>query len=258
MIGNEDRAASACVKGLHSRTDCSACTGSGSLIDLYPELAALWHPERNGALTPRDIPAGSHKKVWWRCGEGHDWQAAVYSLTMAGSACPYCAGKLPILGKTDLTTTHPALAKEWNRERNGALTPRDVSQGSERAVWWRCGLGHSYRAQVFSRAAGTGCPYCAGRRVLPGFNDLAATDPRTAEQWYQPLNGALTPRQVSRGSHKKVWWCCGEGHVWQAAVFSRTRGSGCPVCAGRVRPRRGDRGSAHRRMYVPELARPAE
>ena len=41
MIGNEDRAASACVKGLHSRTDCSACTGSGSLIDLYPELAAL-------------------------------------------------------------------------------------------------------------------------------------------------------------------------------------------------------------------------
>ena len=32
-------------------------------------------------------------------------------------------------------------------------------------------------------------------------------------------------------SHKKVWWQCSEGHEWQAFVFNRTKGWGCPQCA---------------------------
>ena len=212
--------------------------GETDLAATHPDLAARWHPTKNAPLTPRQVMPGSHRMVWWQCEQGHDWQAAVYSQ-VGGSGCPYCAGKLPIPGKTDLAATHPALAGEWDREKNGSLTPQQVTPGSTKEVWWRCGLGHSYRAKIFSRAAGTGCPYCAGRRVLPGFNDLASTDPAAAEQWYQPLNGFLTPQQVTRGSHRKVWWQCAQGHVWQAAVFSRTRrrASDCPVCAGRVKVR---------------------
>ena len=90
---------------------------------------------------------------------------------------------------------------------------------------------------------GCGCPYCAGRKVLPGFNDLATADPRVAAQWHPTLNGSLTPEAVTAGSRKKVWWVCPEGHVWKAAVYARAGSwkSGCPVCAGRVR-RRGGRG----------------
>ena len=82
----------------------------------------------------------------------------------------------------------------------------------------------------------SGCPYCAGRKVLPGFNDLASLEPETARQWHPELNGALTPRMVTAGSHRKVWWECNQGHVWKAAIYSRTgpQKCGCPACSGKV------------------------
>ena len=54
-------------------------------------------------------------------------------------------------------------------------------------------------------------------------------------QWDTRSNLPLTPALISRGSKRKVWWRCEKGHVWQAAVYTRTgSGSGCPVCTGKV------------------------
>ncbi|GEM_PF-2446503 len=54
------------------------------------------------------------------------------------------------------------------------------------------------------------------------------------EQWDEDKNGLLTPETVTAGARRKVWWHCEYGHSWQASVFSRTGGTGCPVCAGKV------------------------
>ena len=134
-------------------------------------------------LVPADVSAGSQRSVWWRCEKGHSWRAAVRSRTV-GSGCPICAGKQLSLGENDLAALYPALAKQWDAEKNGRLTPRDVLPGAEKKVWWRCERGHSWRAAVSSRTrAGGGCPYCAGKQVLPGFNDLASQRPELAAQW---------------------------------------------------------------------------
>ncbi len=37
---------------------------AGSLVETHPELAAQWHKDKNGSLTPRDVTAGSRRKVW--------------------------------------------------------------------------------------------------------------------------------------------------------------------------------------------------
>ena len=86
-------------------------------------------------------------------------------------------------------------------------------------------------------ARGGGCPYCANRKVLPGFNDLATIQPLVTKQWHETLNGTLTPEMVTAGSHKKAWWQCSYGHVWKATIYSRAgvQQCGCPVCAGRTR-----------------------
>lgn len=102
-------------------------------------------------------------------------------------------------------------------------------------------LGHDYMAAVGMRTMqNSGCPYCAGKKVLAGFNDLATAHPKIAAQWHSGLNGQLTPQMVTAGSHKKVWWICAEGHVWKAVVYSRTgkQQRGCPVCAGTVNGKR--------------------
>ena len=181
------------------------------MLSRYPKVAALWHPTRNGDLTPAQIMPHTHKRYWWQCAKGHAWQVSPPALIMGGG-CPYCAGKRAIPGETDLVTLRPDLAAQWDRERNGALTPERVSPGSTKNVWWLCTLGHSYQSRVYSRAGGTGCPYCAGRKVLPGFNDLASTHPHLVQEWHGALNKALTPQCVTKGSHKNVWWQCREGH----------------------------------------------
>ena len=82
-----------------------------------------------------------------------------------------------------------------------------------------------------------GCPYCAGKKVLAGFNDLAAACPEIAAEWDAEKNGTLTPEMVTLGSHRRVWWRCPLGYVWKAVVYSRAGGRrcGCPYCAGKAR-----------------------
>ena len=206
--------------------------GETDLPATHPALAAEWDTVRNESLTPQMVSAGSHKNVWWICKNGHSYRSKVYSRS-SGVGCPYCAGKRVIPGQTDLATTHPALAAEWDFSRNGALTPQAVSKGCAKQIWWICQRGHSYHAKPYSRVAGAGCPYCAGKLVIPGQTDLATTHPQLAAQWDQTQNGAFTPQMVSAGSHKKVWWLCPLGHSYASAPYSRAAGSGCPYCTNR-------------------------
>jgi len=208
--------------------------GFNDLFTLNPELAREWDKEKN-KLTPSQVTPCSGKMIWWRCGEGHSWQAFVYSRTK-GSDCPYCTRQRVLAGFNDLLTHNPELAGEWDHEKN-ALSPDQVPPGTTRKAWWKCDKGHSWEAQIGSRNRGAECPYCTGRLLLPGFNDLQTHRPDIAGEWDHEKN-ALTPSQVAVGCNKAFWWRCGKGHSWKATVISRTRrpkdrrgGCGCPYCA---------------------------
>lgn len=55
-------------------------------------LLAQWDEERNLPLTPDTVTFGSHRKVWWRCDKGHQWQAVVFSRTgKSAVGCPACS-----------------------------------------------------------------------------------------------------------------------------------------------------------------------
>ena len=224
-------------------TGCPYCTGrkvtpkQGGLVKQFPLLTAEWDIEKNAPLTPQDVTTGSHKLIWWRCPKGHSYRSAVKTRAQA-SGCPYCAGKNVLPEETSLAAEYPSIAKEWDAAKNVPLLPTQVISGTRRKVWWRCEKGHSYRAVIAQRVQrGDGCPYCANRKVLPGFNDLATAAPLVAKQWHESLNGALTPEMVTTGSHKKAWWQCSYGHVWKATIYSRAgvQQCGCPVCAGRTK-----------------------
>ncbi len=135
-----------------------------SLANRFPYIATQWHPTRNGDLTPDRVTAGIDKKVWWRCVQGHEWEAAVHPRTSQDSGCPVCAGLNLLTGDDDLVTTSPGIAAQWHPTKNGDLTPDRVTAGSEIRVWWRCEQGHEWEAAVILRIYGSfGCPVCAER-----------------------------------------------------------------------------------------------
>jgi len=209
-----------------------AVPGVYSLAVECPELIPDWHPTKNGDLTPDTITPASGRKVWWQCQYGHEWQATVANRSRQRSGCPYCAGNVAVPGKNDLATVRPDLAAGWHPTKNGDLTPNLIARSSDRKVWWQCTKGHEWRASAANRYRGAGCPYCAGRRVLAGSNDLASHFPDLAAEWHPTKNGDLTPEGVSRSSGRVVWWQCAKGHEWRAAVNNRIRGRGCPYCSG--------------------------
>ena len=226
----------------YNGSGCPYCSGFyvsdvNRLSIHYPDVSEQWHPERNGTLIPQDVHYGSNKKRWWRCGEGHEWQAVVADRTLQGTGCPFCAGQR-VIDSNRLSILYSEVAKQWHSMKNGQLTPDDVAKASNKKVWWICEKypDHEWEAVIVDRTIGRqGCPFCAGKRVSD-TNKLSGLYPNVAKQWHPDSNGDLTPEDVTYGSNKKVWWICQKypGHEWEATPAERTtRGSGCPFCSGK-------------------------
>ena len=126
------------------------------------------------------------------------------------------------------------MLKEWDFSKNDGVSPYETAIRTHSIYWWLCSKGHSWEASPHNRAIGKGCPYCANRKVLAGYNDLASQRPDLVSEWDTEKNAGLSPSDVLVTSTKKVWWKCREGHTWNALIHVRTRlGCNCPYCANR-------------------------
>ncbi len=144
---------------------CPCCTnrvvvkGINDFATFHPDDAKEWHPTKNGNLTPDMVTKQSDRLVWWLCPKcGKDWQTKVRSKR----GCPHCLHK-PTIGKDDLATLRPDIAKEWHPMKNGALRPEHVKLKSNKKVWWLCPNNHEYQARIGERTRaleGTNCPIC--------------------------------------------------------------------------------------------------
>ena len=234
--------AKVCARSL-AGSRCPACAGvtpvpGKNTLDLYPEVAALWHPQRNGTLQPAQIHAGSQRRYWWLCTEGHEWEAPVQRVVASYKAvkrqkvtrpfgCSACvqSSRTP---RQPLGQVMPELLEEVDTNRHPNLDAiATLTTGSERKVWWVCARHqHCWQATVKSRVAGSGCPYCSNRRVLKGFNDLATTNPLLAQCWHPTLNGSLTPDSITAKSRHKVHWICPNGHYSVGSPMAKTTAPG--------------------------------
>lgn len=205
--------------------------GENDLATAFPDLLQEWCYEKN-EIRPENIYYGSSKKIWWKCKNNHVWEATPYNR-VNGTGCPYCKGKRPIIGTNDLFSLKPELCKEWDYEANKNLKPEDFLVNSNVKVWWKCKKGHQWKAEINRRSSGSGCPFCSGRRVIVGVNDLLTVNPELCREWDYEANKNVTPDKVKPGSNIKVWWKCNRGHSWESLICSRSKGHGCPYCSGK-------------------------
>jgi len=227
----------ASVKARSGGENCPICSGArviegiNDLATLKPELVQEWS-EKN-KIKPTEVSVGSHKKVIWKCKQGHEWEASIKSRTVNGTGCPYCSHNKVLEGFNDLASRFPQIAAEWS-DKNYPLLPTMVTPFANRKVWWKCSKGHEWYTLISTRSGGSKCPYCSGIALLKGFNDFATRQPQLAEEWSE-RNKPLTPDMINEKSRKNVWWKCKIcGFEWQSLVQSRIKGTVCPVCADRA------------------------
>jgi len=218
-----------------------------SLTFHNPEAAKLWDYEKNYPLTPENISFASNKLFWWKCSLGHSWEASVNSINRRPN-CPYCS-RQRVSELNSLQAKNTTLAGEWHYEKNGMITPSDISIKSHNKVWWKCPNGHVYKASVAARSIGNDCPYCSHHRVTKETS-LQAVNPTLAAEWHPTKNQKLIPSNVLPYSGKKVWWKCSMGHEWQATVSNRSCGRNCAYCSGKILTKERSLGTLN-----PQLAR---
>ena len=201
------------------------------LATLYPELLKERDYEKNWNLKPDEVSSKQNKKVWWKCKNGHSYEAKIYNRAN-GKWCPYCVNRKIIQWYNDLVTTHPEVAKQRNYDKNWDITPDMVNSGSHKKYRWKCSKWHEWETMVQDRANWTWCPYCSNKKVLAWYNDLATTNPELSKQWNFKKN-ILKPTEVTKSSAKKVRWICENGHEREAIIANRTKWNWCPYCVGK-------------------------
>ena len=150
---------------------------------------------------------------------------------------------------SNITITHPEIAKQWHPTKNGDLRAENFTYGSGKKVWWLCekncpeGCKHEWISIIQNRTThNQGCPFCSFPKKSTCIHDsLTYSHAEIAKQWHPTKNGDLKPEQFTFGSHKTVWWLCektcpeGCNHEWETRIYQRCgQNTGCPYCYRRV------------------------
>lgn len=150
--------------------------------------------------------------------------------------------------KEEITLAYhcPNLINEWHPTLNEDKTPYNTSYGSGYRAWWiliyddpRTGeqFVFEWQAAVFHRSKGQGCPYLSGKKVYPGFNDLATICPDLITQVHPIKNENLTASDIVAYSNKKIWWIYSYDDPetgryfefeWESEPATRISTMGCP------------------------------
>lgn len=146
-----------------------------------------------------------------------------------------------VVGENDLATVASKVAAMLSeKDKHFAF---EVTAGSKRKLVFVCpNCGQEFEATIQNVVRSvnhnlTGCPVCAGKKIVPGVNDLASKYPEIAAMWSG--KNKLSASEVAVKSNKKVFFKCRDcGKEFETkiehVVYAVENGTtGCPVCNGR-------------------------
>ncbi len=208
---------------------------------LFPDIARQWHPTLNGNLRPNQIAAHSNRKVYWLCDKGHSFDASP-DKRVRGDGCPYCSNRKLLAGYNDLETTFPAIAKEWDYEKNEGA-PKDYTYRSSYSAHWKCSsCGRKWQSKIRDRTASKyqTCPDCTAakrgeerhKRYLQKRGGI--TDPFLIKEWDYEKN-KNGPEEYAPKSNEEVYWICSKcGYRFKAKINNRAIRKSCACCERKV------------------------
>ncbi len=205
--------------------------GFNDAITKCPDLIRLF----DSSLNPgKDLSACAlHSDIFftWKCDMcGYIWDASVENTVQSSCHCPNCMNRRAIPGVNSLADKYPDLASMWS-DKN-PRSPSEILCNSYSWATWRCHVcGGEFSAYPVDMVSGkSSCPFCANKRVLPGFNSLAAKRPDLAKLW---CDEDASPDEIfPYSSYRARWLCPICNGIYRASVgdmvLSKTH---CPYCA---------------------------
>ena len=206
--------------------------GINDVATVYPRFVEIWDYEKN-EVTPNQVRYAENVYYHYRCNLGHSWWGTLKSVVDDDYECVYCSGKRVLSGLNSFKDLYPELTEEWNHEINSNRPDKTSIQYSH-PITWKCSkCNMDYLARIRERINGSKtCPYCSGKRAIPGKTSLKALYPQLAEKYSS--NNTVTADEVLPNYSLYVNWTCSKYHVeWSAPVVDVVEGRRtCPYCDG--------------------------
>lgn len=240
------------VKVMHASTcNCAACASVPTLgiempynikenclaVACLKVAAMLSEKDKHLAF---DVTTGSGRKLTFVCPDcKQKFEAAicnaVRSVGNGTTGCPVCAGRKVVPGINDLASQYPEVATMWSSKNK--LPASEVATQSGKKAFFKChNCGQEFEARIHHVVDAvdnghTGCPICAGLKVVSSINDLASQCPEAAAMWSS--KNKLSTSEVAVKSSKKAFFKCRDcGQEFEAAIQNvvRSVGNGFTGC----------------------------
>ena len=188
-----------------------------TLFKQFPIAEKFWADNKD----PNKYTIDSKAMINWKCDKGHDFKKAINKF-VANQDCPVCKKQ-----GNRLTNNSKAVSM-WDYKKN-EVDIKKVSLRNNKAYWWLCDKGHSFRMQC-DRINDNDykCPYC----------DMDTLDkhPELLKQFDFDNNPDIDIHYTSCNSKLVANWKCPNcGYEWKAQIASRHNRKGhCPCCEERT------------------------
>ena len=209
---------------------CRAEKTYGTMLELFPEAAGLWHPTLNADAGLDKVRHSSSTSYWWLCKCGASYQRPAIGQARS-PGCPSCRRRNPILRLEEALVAHPDAFVEWHPTRNGNYSDA-IPMGSTKKFWWKCSKDHNYTMNMDLKMLGGICPHCLERTVqaTPGERIASVV---LAREWVEGLNGGLKLHEAKTSRCYRYLWQCRNEHIFPMTLGARLEGRGCPYCSNR-------------------------
>ena len=206
------------------------------MFDKHPK--SLFWSERN-EKKPNEVALNSHKKFWFDCDCGHQFESSLLNINQANNWCPYCSNPPKNLCDNENCkmcfnnsfASHEK-AKYWSNENE--LTPRQLFKATDNKFYFNCDCGHKINMSLkkISRC-NHWCSYCAHQKLCEDekcytcFTNSFASVDRSINLHDKSLN----PRRLFKSTNKKFKFDCDNCNTeFRSKLCHITDGSWCPNC----------------------------
>jgi very-short-patch-repair endonuclease len=194
---------------------------------------------------PDEVALNSHKKFWFDCECGHEFESSLLNINQGNNWCGFCSNPPKKLCEDDNCkmcfnnsfASHPK-SIHWSYENE--LKPRQVFKNADRKKFkFHCECGHKLDVNLKAlNQENKWCKYCAHQELCENLNCNSCFKNSFASverSKYWSKENKLNPIQVFKSSNKKYKFDCNYcNNTFETCVSDITRDVWCPLCINKT------------------------
>jgi very-short-patch-repair endonuclease len=199
--------------------------------------ATFWS-SRN-LIKPCEVALNSHKKYWFDCGCGHQFDIQLNNINILNRWCPYCSNK-KLCGflnncKSCFDKSFASVNYSKNFSKVNKEIPEEIFKNSHKKYLFDCDCGHSFEQLISHISRGNTCPYCHNKKICTTTLNCLSCYKKTfafiERSKYWSSKNKLQPDEVFKSTSSKFWFDCDKcGNEFESKLCHITDGSWCPKC----------------------------